>query len=102
MHGIKKYLSVMKMHESENNYLDKLPCLSHVTCVYFVVHSQYENCPESFPGHSIRADIICREYKGHRKFAPAIKEMIVQRYVIGSEKRLVCFVLIPGETYANV
>lgn len=40
----------------------------------------------------VSEQIICREYKGHRKFAPAIKEMIVQRYVIGSEKiGLFCF-----------
>lgn len=85
MHGIKKYLSVMKMHESENNYLDKLPCLSHVTCVYFVVHSQYENCPESFPGRSIRADIICREYKGHRKFAPRTNVYLTHPYTLKTQ-----------------
>lgn len=35
---------------------------------------------------------MCQEYKRHRKFAPAVKDTIVQRYIIGSEKTgLFCF-----------
>lgn len=88
--GIKKHLPVMKMHESENNCVDKLPCVSCQPCS-FCFHSQYDNYPKTFPGHSLIVHNVS-EYTGHREFAPAIKEMIVHRYIISSETiGLSCF-----------
>lgn len=88
--GIKRHLPVMKMHESENSYSYKLPCFSCQSCS-FCFHSQYDNCPKTFPGHSLIADNVS-EHKGHREFAPATKEMIVHSYIISSETMgLFCF-----------
>lgn len=47
----------MKMHESENNYLDKLPCISCKPCS-FCYSVSMKSFLKTHPGHSIIADNV--------------------------------------------